>query len=98
MHFPVIWASGPDLAFLLPPEELRQLVIECGFKEIAWLERSGVGGQSKAPSGEESRPAVGADILVESDYQLKRANGKRNMVEKRTTFVAGVFESTNPGV
>lgn len=23
MHFPVIWASGPDLAFLLPPEEMR---------------------------------------------------------------------------
>jgi ubiquinone/menaquinone biosynthesis C-methylase UbiE len=94
MHFPVIWASGPDLAFLLPPEELRQLVIECGFKEVAWFERTGAGGQSKAPSSEESRATIGTDVLVETDYQLKRANGRRNMVEERTTFVAGVFEST----
>jgi ubiquinone/menaquinone biosynthesis C-methylase UbiE len=93
-HYPVIWASGPDLAFLTPPDELRQLVIESGFKEITWLERTGAASRSKASSGEENRPAVDFDILVDSDYQLKRANGKRNMVEKRTTFVAGVFEST----
>jgi len=73
---------------------LRQLVIECGFKEVAWFERTGAGGQSKAPSSEESRATIGTDVLVETDYQLKRANGRRNMVEERTTFVAGVFEST----
>ena len=94
-HYPVIWASGPDLAFLMPPDDLRQLIIESGFKEITWLERTGATNRTQAASGEENRPAVDFDILVDRDYQLKRANGKRNMVEKRTTFVTGVFESTD---
>ncbi|GJM42284.1 MAG: SAM-dependent methyltransferase [Ardenticatenaceae bacterium] len=94
LHYPVIWASGPDLAFLMPPDELRQLVIEIGFKEILWLEGTGTDRKSKALSGKENRPALGVDILVESDFYLKRANGKRNLMEKRTTYVTGVFEKT----
>ena len=94
LHYPVIWASSSDLAFLIPPKELRQLVIESGFREITWIEGLNAGSQSTASPVEKNGLAVGMDILVEKAFQLKKANGKRNMVERRTTYVTGVFERT----
>ncbi|MBK9295264.1 MAG: methyltransferase domain-containing protein [Oligoflexia bacterium] len=95
LHYPVIWASSPDLAFLIPPDELRQLVIESGFREISWIEGLNAGSHSTALPVEKNGFAVGMDILVEKAFELKKANGKRNMEEKRTTYVTGVFERTD---
>ena len=96
LHYPVIWASSADLAFLIPPDELRQLVIESGFREITWIEGLGAGSQStRSPPVAKNGSAVGVDVLVEEAFQLKKANGKRNMVERRTTYVTGVFARTD---
>jgi ubiquinone/menaquinone biosynthesis C-methylase UbiE len=95
IHYPVIWASGPDLAFLMPPDELRQLVIKSGFKEIVWLEGLSASSQRIASPGEKNQSTLGTDVLVENDFHLKKANGKRNFEEKRTTWVTGVFERTD---
>jgi len=92
IHYSVVWASGPEVTFLMPPDELRQLIIESGFNEITWQVVTGAGRKRKAPSREDKRPVVGVGILVENDFELKGANGYRNLVEKRTAYVTGVFE------
>ena len=34
--FPVPWASDASLSYLEPSERLREIVLDCGFDEVAW--------------------------------------------------------------
>ncbi len=40
IHLPVPWARHPELNHLRPPEEVRALLEETSFKELAWIGES----------------------------------------------------------
>ena len=40
IYFPVPWARDPTLSHLCPPEEVRSLLRETGFEELAWIDET----------------------------------------------------------
>ncbi len=38
IHFPVPWARNPGLNNLRPAEEVRALIQDTGFEELAWID------------------------------------------------------------
>jgi len=93
IQFPVIWASNPDISFLLPPSELRQLISKNGFREISWKDYSTIilEGMQK----ERSKPdPISIDLLfsISANFLPKIRNVIRNLKEKRMVVIQGIFE------
>jgi SAM-dependent methyltransferase len=98
-HFPVPWASNPEINFLASAEELHQTIIDAGFNELEWKDVS-------APSLEwflamiaasQARPAdapppLGLNVIMGGTTPEKIKNLKLNLEEDRVRVVMGVFE------
>ena len=90
--FPMNWASAAEFSFLRTPAEVRRLVEEAGFKNLAWMDNTEEAPQSPAqlsnPGGNIPRPTYIPDALGKQIQE----NGTRNRDEKRTVYYLGVFE------
>lgn len=98
-HFPVPWAGSAEISFLSSPEELKETIVNAGFKVVKWEDVS-------APSLEwflammaasQARPAdapppLGLNVIMGSTTPEKIKNLKRNLEEDRVRVVMGVFE------
>lgn len=96
IHFPVMWADDPSISFLISPEELRQMLRELGFKELAWNDVTQLAidtnrRRMNAP-GADDTPTTGVNLLVSRNFQMKTANGVRNYEEGRCVAITAVFE------
>ena len=94
IHFPVIWASNPDISFLLSPSELRQLINNHGFKEISWKDYTTI--ILEGMQMERSKPEpTSIDLLfsISEDFLPKIRNVIRNLKEGRMVVIQGIFES-----
>jgi SAM-dependent methyltransferase len=82
LHFPVSWASEASLSYLLPPDEMRALLAEAGFREVAWEVR---------PIS--SAPISPAGRIVHGERAEEIAqNNQRNITEGRILFTWTVAE------
>ena len=95
IHFPVIWANNPSISFLRSPNELRQVLVTSGFKELLWrddtkkvLEEIQTM-RSKPPS---NKPRPISLALIVNDTREKWKNIVRNLKEGRIVVIQGVFE------
>lgn len=98
IHYPVPWAADPSFNFLLTPEETRTLVVQSGFREIAWVVGEELEGeleradpQTDNPS---SRPPLNPGLLNGPDGPRMGANVGRNSDERRILPALGVYERT----
>jgi SAM-dependent methyltransferase len=98
LHFPVPWAADQTISFLLPPEAVRALLVETGFKEVAWVEMSArlaaLSRERPAPqaSAAPALPALGEHLLLGAQFDEIVRNARRNLEEQRIAVIQAVFE------
>ena len=95
IHFPVIWANNPSISFLCSPNELRQILVTSGFKELLWRDDTNraleeIQTMRSKPSSNKPRP-ISLDLIV-NDISRKFKNIIRNLKEGRIVVIQGVFE------
>ena len=98
IHFPVPWARGPEISFLRPPEEVRNLITGIGFEESAWIDETASAlrwfrerlAAADAASGE--LPPLGLHLVLGTNLGQMFRNLARNLQENRVVVVQGVFE------
>lgn len=95
LRFPVPWARGQALSFLVPPAALRELVSGAGFAECAWADVSaetlawyGLGQQAAAPA---PQSLLGLHSLLGADAGAAGWNLLCNLAEGRIAVVQGVY-------
>ena len=95
IHFPVPWARQPEISFLRPAEEVRTLLKDTGFEELAWIDEttSALRWQQKrlaaAPGGP---PPLGIHLVFGNDFRTMLHNQLLNLKEGRISIVQAVFE------
>jgi len=93
-YFPLPWASDPADSFLVSAEQMRSLLMECGFVADLFEDTSDAH-LSANPSG--AKPAasgqLGLAVFVD-DLARKAANARRSLEEGQVRLVRGVFRAT----
>lgn len=92
IHFPVPWARGAAISFLIAPDAMRRKLEEAGFRVIAWqdgTEEAKVWFQAMA---EREPPRLGVHLLQGPDWPTMIANVARNIAEQRLAAVRVVLE------
>lgn len=91
-HFPVPWAREPAISHLEPPETVRAVLHELGFRERAWEDQSEATlawirqRQAAGPGG-----PVGLGLLLGDDLPAMFVNFARNLAEERVRVVMAVL-------
>jgi ubiquinone/menaquinone biosynthesis C-methylase UbiE len=95
-HFPVHWANGPELSFLIAPGELRTLLESSGFRILQWKDTTEVATNWFLGAIERRRksgaPALGLHLLLGDTAPQKIQNIARNLTESRLTVFHGLVE------
>lgn len=95
IYYPVIWANGADINFLLSTLELRNLIINNGFKEISWEDHTkkiidAIDIQRTKPRPKK-KPSINLGLIV-MEPSLKWKNMVLNLKEGRIEVIQGIFE------
>ena len=97
--FPVPWASDASLSYLVPPNRLRELIMESGFDEVTWRDVTGaslewfrdvVESMQSRPS--DAPPPLGLNLLMGAETPEKATNVVRNLEEERIAVIQGVYK------
>jgi SAM-dependent methyltransferase len=95
LHYPVFWAQDESLSFLRPAPEIHQLLIDRGFREIAWHDISqdtiDWWRNLSARPTQEGQPRLGLGVFADNVPQ-KAANVLRNLEEGRIVMIMAVLE------
>ena len=91
-HYPVMWASTPDISFLRKPEEVRALITATGFRELAWVDVTQVTLEWFRKRREAERTSNVADDPLAVRLDTVGANVLRNLEEGRLACIEAVFE------
>ena len=95
-HFPVPWAQDPALSFLLTPEEVRALLADLGFREVAWVDVTERMGAALRPSAaahdRAASPPPSLKVVMGAAFPQMRANFARNIVEGRVVLIQAICE------
>lgn len=101
IHLPVPWAHEPADSHLRPPEDIRALVADLGFRERVWEDQSAISlefNRRRAAAAEASAlPPLGVHLLLGPEYRAMFANQVRNIAEDRIRIVMGVWERAGRG-
>lgn len=95
LHFPLPWAGGPELNFLVSPEEARCLLEGAGFRVELWddvtrestLWFQGVLDKVR----EHGPPPLSLATLMGPAFPVKTGNVLRNLLEDRTRVVRALL-------
>ncbi|HET9492910.1 MAG TPA: methyltransferase domain-containing protein [Chloroflexia bacterium] len=94
IHFPVPWATTQEINFMRSPEEIRTLILESGFREVAWVDVTQVTRerlQQRAAAGAPPT-ALGPHILLGEKVGAAYRNVPINLDERRLEIVEAVFD------
>ncbi len=88
-HFPLMWADDAAMSFLRAPAEMRTLVADAGFDEVAWELVTETPSSGNAPPP----PPHAVQRLIMGDERLAAiaAAQRRNLEEGRIATVHAVF-------
>jgi ubiquinone/menaquinone biosynthesis C-methylase UbiE len=95
IHFPVIWANNPSISFLRSPNNIRQLLVTSGFKELLWRDDTKkvleeIQTLRSKPPSNKPRP-INLGLIIQ-DTSKKWKNIVRNLKEGRIVVIQGIFE------
>ena len=99
LQLPVPWAREADLSFLLPPDEIRDLLAKAGFREMVWhdvtaqylAEYRKAAARTASPAGP---PPLGVQLILGPQAGHMRKNVVRNLDENRIVLVQGVLKKS----
>lgn len=95
-YYPLTWARDPEYSFLLPPDDMRGLLEESGFRIVEWVDET-----SRREASADGRPAaeakpVDTPLTIQmtrgDDYLDRRKNSGRSFKEGRLTNIMLVAE------
>jgi SAM-dependent methyltransferase len=95
LHFPVLWANDASISHLRPQEEIRQILIAQGFKQVVWndtTQHSYDWFRAMIERAKQISPPPLGMIVFAEDVPQKAANIIKNLEEERITVVQAVFE------
>ena len=95
VHFPVPWAGDPSINHLRPPEQVRQLLKDTGFREIEWVDETSIALKwfsDRAAAATSAPAAFGLHLVVGPEFVSRWQNQVRNLKENRLVIIQGVFE------
>ncbi len=94
VHFPVPWASGPEISFLVTPDELRRLIEGAGFRIENWRDATEEGRAATRKMDERiaggAAPPLGGALLHGADFATRVKNLRRNLDEDRIQLIEAV--------
>ena len=97
LHYPVPWAGGPEINFLVTVDELRGLITAAGFTEQHWSEVTGQAlawfdGLAEVRKMAVTRPkGPNVGVILGPDAAEKSRNLRRNLREGHIQVVQGMF-------
>jgi SAM-dependent methyltransferase len=102
IDYPVPWAGNPTFSFLRPVGEVRTLIADSGFRELAWQDESakvqaffdrGQGSTPAERSGPEQQHP-GQTILFGPAFIERIQNFGKNLASGRLVVIHALFERT----
>jgi ubiquinone/menaquinone biosynthesis C-methylase UbiE len=95
VHFPVPWATQPDVSFLRTIGDMRAIIENAGFGELIFHDRTqatldGFRDRAAAIPGKEL-PALGLHLLLGKNFRPALANQLRNIEENRVAIIEAVY-------
>lgn len=89
-YYPLPWARDPSYSFLIPPDEMRSILENAGFRIIEWVDEA-ARRQAAADNPPPPPPPVDTPLTIEitrgEDYPDRRANSGKSAREGRLTNV-----------
>ncbi len=96
IHFPVPWARGPGISFLISPQQLRDQLEVAGFEIISWQDSTEKGRswfrRMGAKIGSKGLPRLGIHLLLGEDFRLMANNQVRNLEEGRIALIETIVQ------
>lgn len=98
LHFPVPWATGPEISFLRTAPAMRAAIVAAGFVETAWndvtrstLEWMRDRAAAAAAAASADRPSLAQTLILGAGFADAFRTIRRNLEEGRAAVVQGVF-------
>lgn len=93
--FPVPWARGPEISFLLAADAMRETLVRTGFEVVSWADTTAIANewiakQQDARSRAPSSSAIGLQIVTPPDFAVMMANLGRNLIEGRARLLQAI--------
>ena len=99
-YYPVPWASTAEGSFLVPPEEVRDMLLASGLETLMWRDLTDEAiawnreriekARAAAESGEDP-PPLGPHLVMGPEFKDMVANLGRSLEEGRVQVFQGVF-------
>ena len=97
LHFPVPWAYGPEIDFIVSADGLRAPVESSGFTVLAWRDVSSLGlewfRQQAGALAAGKPPALGLHLVLGPDTRQMFVNQVRNLEEDRIRLIQAVADA-----
>ncbi len=98
VYFPVPWADDARISFLRQPEDVREMIIDAGLREVSWVDMTGVmltrlqEGATRQDGVSRVTPVPGLQLLLGKDFPEMARNVLRNLKEGRIVLIQAIFE------
>jgi ubiquinone/menaquinone biosynthesis C-methylase UbiE len=95
IHLPVPWARDPSLSHLRPPEEVRAILKDIGFEELAWTDETTSAlrwQQKRLAATPTTTPPLGIHLVFGNDFGEMLHNQLRNLEEGRISIAQAVLK------
>ncbi|MDC0033494.1 class I SAM-dependent methyltransferase [Alphaproteobacteria bacterium] len=97
-YYPLPWARDSSYSFLIPPEEMRGMLEDTGFRVLKWVDevtRRQEAPRLATPTKSKIVSPLSLEITRGNDYPARRANAARSMKEGRLTNVMLIAEKSD---
>ena len=94
IHFPVPWSAEPALSFLKTPSEMRALIKDAGFVELAFSDKTQTAltwFRERMASMPATPPPLGLHLLLGRTFKPAFQNIVRNLEERRVSVCEAVY-------
>jgi MPBQ/MSBQ methyltransferase len=91
LQYPVPWARDASISFLSPPDEVRALLAELGYRAEVWedVTESVVAALRAHPAP--AKPPPGLHLVLGADFLERMRNMARNLAEHRIALIRAVL-------
>ena len=90
-YYPIGWANRPEISFLVPPEDMRQLLEQAGFRIVDWIDCSSkvleLATQARKAAKSDSPNPLGLHVVLGDDYPERQRNLQRSLEENRLVYL-----------
>jgi SAM-dependent methyltransferase len=91
LHYPLPWARDASISFLSPPDDVRALLAEIGYREEVWEDVTAITVAAMRAHPAPAEPPPGLHLVLGADFLERGRNMGRNLAEHRTALIRAVL-------